>query len=124
MLQLFEKIRMNNPQILEISLYDFSRSNSGNFGLCILNDDEMALFCAALSLNTCIVSLNLSNQKLGSSGAAVIMGAITHLTSLPHLDLTHNDLSADDIAMIFGTAAAAGVWQTFCCSSSAVCTCY
>jgi hypothetical protein len=69
------------------------------------------ILASALSLNTCIVSLSLSNQRLGSSGAAAIMGAITHLTTLTHLDLTSNGLSADDVAMICGTAAAAGMSQ-------------
>lgn len=49
MLLLFEKIRISDPQILEVSPQDFVRKNAGNcFGLYILNDDEIPQLCAAL----------------------------------------------------------------------------
>jgi hypothetical protein len=91
----------------------------------------------ALSLNTCITSLNLSNTSAGAAGACVLFPALTHLTTMTYLflggtglgssgalhlcsALTHltamtilhlgrNQLTADDGARICGAAAAAGM---------------
>jgi hypothetical protein len=91
----------------------------------------------ALSLNTCITSLSLAGNKLGSAGIKTLMAAVTHLQSLSSLDvgsnmlgcdgatalmaavtrltrltslnLGRNELSADDGARVCGAAAAAGM---------------
>jgi hypothetical protein len=91
----------------------------------------------ALSLNTCITSLDLHNTKIGpagaellfpalthltamtfinlcgtdlqSSGAAHLCSALPHLTALTHLDVSQNQLTADDGALLCSAAAAAGM---------------
>jgi hypothetical protein len=91
----------------------------------------------ALSLNTCITSLDLLGTSVGgdgacflfpalthltgmtclrlretdleSSGASHLCSALTHLTALTELSLSVNKLSADDGARICGAAAAAGM---------------
>jgi hypothetical protein len=50
----------------------------------------------ALRLNTCITSLNLAGNKLGSDGVRTLMRGVTALTGLTSLNLSYNELSADD----------------------------
>ena len=45
----------------------------------------------ALSLNTCVTSLNIG-IGIGPAGAAVLFGALTHLTTMTHLNLNCTDL--------------------------------
>jgi hypothetical protein len=60
----------------------------------------------ALSLNTCITSLSVAGNKLGSGGLRTLMGGVTRLTGLTSLDLGSNELSADDGAYVCGAVAA------------------
>jgi hypothetical protein len=98
---------------------------------------DYGILSRALSLNTCITSLNLSNTaidpavssllfsslthlsamtylnlgntSLESSGAWHLCSAFAHLTALTALQLSSNQLTADDAARICAAAAAAGI---------------
>ena len=102
-----------------------------------LRELDYEMLSRALSLNTCITSLNLSNTaidpavssllftslthltamtylnlgntSLESSGASHICSALAHLTALTALQLFSNQLTADDAARICAAAAAAGI---------------
>ncbi len=65
----------------------------------------------ALHLNTCITSLSLAGHKLGSDGLKTLMAAVTRLTGLTSLNISRNELSADDCALVCGAAAGAGMTQ-------------
>ena len=63
----------------------------------------------ALTQLTAMTYLNLSGTGLGSSGASHLCSALTHLTAMTKLNLSYNRLTADDGARICGAAAAAGM---------------
>ena len=65
----------------------------------------------ALCLNTCITSMSLAGNKLGSEGLKALMEGVTRLTGLTCLSLSRNQLSADDCALVCGAAAEAGMTQ-------------
>jgi hypothetical protein len=101
------------------------------------NEAGCRVLARALSLNTCITSLDLSSTSVGAAGACLLFPALTHLTAMTYLNLrstglgssgashlcsalTHltamtklylnsNNLTADDVARICGAAAAAGM---------------
>jgi hypothetical protein len=75
-----------------------------------MGSSRVAGLAEALCLNTCITSLNVAGNRLGSAGLRTLMGGVTRLTGLTSLDIRHNELSADDGARVCGAAAAAG-WQ-------------
>jgi hypothetical protein len=51
----------------------------------------------ALSLNTCITSLSVAGNKLGSGGLRTLMGGVTRLTGLTSLDISSNDALCDHV---------------------------
>jgi len=54
----------------------------------------------SLSLNTCITSLNLDGNQLGSGGLAALLPALTHLTALTSLDLMGNNLLSEGMLLV------------------------
>jgi hypothetical protein len=126
-LQLLQSIRTSDPALTELKI-----QHKRNF-----NEAGCRVLARALSLNTCITSLDLESTSvgaagacvlfpalthltamtflklcgtgLGSSGASHLCNALTHLTAMTKLDLSLNSLTADDGARICGAAAAAGM---------------
>ena len=68
-----------------------------------------ALLCPALTHLTAMTCLNLRSTEIQSSGASHLCCALTHLTAMTELDLRNNQLTVDDGARICGAAAAAGM---------------
>ena len=68
----------------------------------------MAMLQRALSINTSITMLNLSDCRLGAD-AVGFMHSVAHLTGLTQLDFCNNCICSDDAARIYGIAAAAGM---------------
>jgi hypothetical protein len=125
--QLLQRISSSDPALTKLEM------------LCERNFNEAGcrVLARALSLNTCITSLNLLRTSVGDAGACVLFPALTHLTAMTYLNLnstglgssgashlcsalTHltamsklylgdNRLTADDGARICGAAAAAGM---------------
>jgi Ran GTPase-activating protein (RanGAP) involved in mRNA processing and transport len=126
-LELLRRIRTSDPALTQLEIRH--KRNFLEAGCRVL--------ARALSLNTCITSLNLhctsicdagasllfpaiahltamthlmlKNTSLESSGASHLCSALTHFTAMTCLDLSFNRLTADDGARICGAAAAAGM---------------
>ncbi len=124
---LLKRIEASDPALTQLEM-----RNQSNF-----SEQSCSILVRALSLNTCITSLNFFHTKVGSAGACMLFPALTHLTSMTNLDfnsaglgssgashlcsaLTHlsaltvldlynNNLTADDGARICAAAAAAGM---------------
>ena len=125
--ELLQRIRNSDTALTKLKIQ--YKSNFNEAGCRVL--------ARALSLNTCITSLNLNGTSVGAGGACVLFPALTHLTAMTFLDLGYtglgssgashlcsalphltamtdlnlrgNQLSADDGARICGAAAAAGM---------------
>ena len=107
---LLRRIESSDPSITSLKIigpFFVSSSDASEF----LGSSRVAGLAEALSLNTCITSLNLAGNKLGTVGVKTLMGAVTHLTALTSLDFSCNELSVDDVARICGAAAAGGMTQ-------------
>ena len=68
-----------------------------------------ALLCPALAHLTAMTYLNLRQTDMQSSGTSHLCSALAHLTAMTELDLSDNQLTEDDGARICGAAAAAGM---------------
>jgi hypothetical protein len=126
-LQLLQRIETSDPALTKLEV-----QYKKNF-----KEAGCRLLARALSLNTCITSLDLGYTSVGgdgafflfpalthltgmtrlrfhgtgleSSGASHLCSALTHLTAMTELFLSGNNLTADDGARICGAAAAAGM---------------
>jgi len=68
-----------------------------------------ALLCPSLTHLTAMTYLNFCRTDLRSSGASYLISILTHLTAMTELNLSFNKLTADDGARMCGAAAAAGM---------------
>jgi Leucine-rich repeat (LRR) protein len=141
--ELLRCIESNDPALTELTLQSviWRTTEVQEFGIMCdrntLNEAGSRILARALSLNTCITSLNLSRTiinpsgpallcpslthltamtvldlsytDLSSSGASHLLSTFAHLTAMTQLDLSYNQLTADDGARICGAAAAAGM---------------
>jgi hypothetical protein len=84
-----------------------------------VGDGGARLLFSALTHLTGMTYLNLSNTGLESSGASQLCNALTHLTAMTALNVYYNKLTADDEARICGAAAAARMMrlETLCLGS-------
>jgi hypothetical protein len=71
---------------------------------------ELSTLGDALSVNTCIASLDLRGLELGAH-AVSLMGSIVRMTSLTSLDLRGDGISQTDSCRVFKSAADAGMTQ-------------
>jgi hypothetical protein len=125
--ELLQRIMTSDPALAKLQIR--GKRNFEEAGCRVL--------ARALSLNTCITSLDLYCTSVGAAGACVLFPALTHLTAMTYIDListglgssgashlcsalSHlmsittlylygNQLTADDGARICGAAAAAGM---------------
>jgi hypothetical protein len=125
--ELLQRISTSDPALTRLNIT----------GKSFFREAGCRVLARALSLNTCITSLNLMGTCVGAAGACVLFPALTHLTTMTNLELfgaglgssgashlcsalTHltamtylslfrNELTADDGARICGAAAAAGM---------------
>jgi Leucine-rich repeat (LRR) protein len=100
--ELVRRIKSSDPSIANLEI-------KGDHEGASLRERGALLLSRALSLNTCITSLNLAGNRFGSAGLSALLPALTHLTALTSLDLTHNQLTVEDGARICGAAVAAGM---------------
>jgi hypothetical protein len=141
-LELLQRIEKSDPALTELRLpYPHGvlvrTGENGPIGQSSFNDDGCRILAPALSLNTCITSVDLSNMIITPAGVALLCPALMHLTAMTSLGLSHTDLcssgashlcstfahltamtelglsynklTADDGARIIGAAAAAGM---------------
>jgi len=113
--QILQRIERSDPALTHVVLKHslnplFGHPEYENSTAPVFNDVSVSALCSALSLNTCITSLDLSCLVLGPQAAAVI-SCVTHLTSLSSIDLTDNLMSVLDIACVYRAGAAAGMTQ-------------
>ena len=81
---LMQSIERSDPCTKEIEIRNMEYpTDLGDYGCRIL--------ARALSLNTCVTSLSI-RLGIGPAGAAVLFGALTHLTTMTHLNLNDTDL--------------------------------
>ncbi len=103
---LLRRIESSDPSLTSV---DVRRTAGFGYASQYIGSSRVACLAEALSLNTCITSLNVAGNKLGSGGLRTLMGGVTRLTGLTSLDLGRNELSADDGAYVCGAAAGAGM---------------
>jgi hypothetical protein len=103
---LLRRIEINDPLLLNVAVEGSHWSTNESAYIGPRNISGLA---KALSLNTCITSLNLAGNRLRSAGVRTLMAAVTGLTGLTSLNLGRNELSVDDGARVCGAAAAAGL---------------
>ena len=118
---LLRRIENSDPSLTSLEIKGNSFGGASSFQITgsyrssdsskFIGSSRVLGLAEALSLNTCITSLNLAGNKLGAVGLRTLMGAVTHLTALTSLDLSRNELSVDDGARICGAAAAGGMTQ-------------
>ena len=103
---LLRRIESSDPSLTSVDI-----AGSAGFGDAskYMGSSRVACLAEALCLNTCITSLNVAGNRLGSAGLRTLMGGVTRLTGLTSLNLGRNELSADDGARVCGAAAAAGM---------------
>jgi hypothetical protein len=79
--QLLQRIKTSDPTLTKLRITSKSSCNEAACGV----------LAHALSLNTCITSLNLQGTRFGNAGACVLFPAITHLTGMTYLNLRITD---------------------------------
>ena len=79
--QLLQRIKTSDPTLTKLRITSKSSCNEAACGV----------LAHALSLNTCITSLNLQGTRFGNAGACVLFSAITHLTGMTYLNLRITD---------------------------------
>jgi tetratricopeptide (TPR) repeat protein len=77
-LQLLQRVKASDPTLTDLNL---------SFKMKSFFEGGCRVLARALSLNTCITSLNLESTGVGGDGAAVLFPALTHLTALTFLNL-------------------------------------
>jgi hypothetical protein len=103
---LLRRIESSDPSLTSV---DIVGSSSYSDASKYIGSSRVGFLAEALCLNTCITSLNVAGNQLGSAGLRTLMGGVTRLTGLTSLNLGRNELSADDGARVCGAAAAAGM---------------
>jgi hypothetical protein len=103
---LLRRIESSDPSLTSV---DIAGSAGDGDASKYMGSSRVACLAEALCLNTCITSLNVAGNRLGSAGLRTLMGGVTRLTGLTSLNLGRNELSADDGARVCGAAAAAGM---------------
>jgi Ran GTPase-activating protein (RanGAP) involved in mRNA processing and transport/ubiquinone biosynthesis protein COQ9 len=103
--ELVGRIESSDPSLTSLEI----KGNRGLDESLFLGERGSIALARCLSLNTCITSLNLADNQIGSVGLAALLPALTHLTALTSLDLGDNSLNEEDVARIFGAAAGAGM---------------
>jgi hypothetical protein len=106
--ELIERIENSDPSLTNLEIigdYEADSSETTTF----LGARGGRSLARSLSLNSCITSLNLSGNHLGSDGLDALLPAIAHLTGMTSLDLSWNYLNANDVAHLCGAVAAAGM---------------
>jgi hypothetical protein len=103
---LLRRIESSDPSLTSVDIVGSAGFGDGSK---YTGSSRVACLAEALCLNTCITSLNVAGNKLGSAGLRTLMGGVTRLTGLTNLNLRSNELSADDGARVCGAAAAAGM---------------
>jgi hypothetical protein len=87
--ELVRRIESSDPSLTSLEIQgDHSSGVLSRF----LGERGGRALARSLALNTCITSLNLSGNAIGSGGLAVLLPALTHLTALTKLDLSYNRL--------------------------------
>jgi hypothetical protein len=87
-LQLLQRITTSDPALTKLEIqykYVFKEAGCRVLG-------------RALSLNTCITSLDFLNTSVGPAGACVLFPAITHLTAMTHLNFQGTDLQSSGVS--------------------------
>jgi Ran GTPase-activating protein (RanGAP) involved in mRNA processing and transport len=100
--EMLQRIERSDPELVSIKVDDLYLNHS-RLGP---KSTRCAILARALSMNTCITSLNLRDADLGP-GCDSLFDALSHLTTLTRIDLGSNRLAADNGALICAAAAAA-----------------
>ncbi len=93
--ELLQRIENNDPALTELKMV--GKSDFKEAGCRIL--------ARALSLNTCITSLNLLATTITPAGAALLSPALTHLTTTTCLNLWGTDLQSSGASLLCRTLA-------------------
>jgi hypothetical protein len=93
---LLRRIESSDPSLTSLEIKgSFFFSSIFHHSSTFIGPSRVLGLAEALSLNTCITSLNLAGNKLGAVGLRTVIGAVTHLTALTSLDLSSNDMLPD-----------------------------
>jgi Leucine-rich repeat (LRR) protein len=90
---LLRRIESSDPSLTSVDIA--GSAGFGDASKYMGSSRVVACLAEALCLNTCITSLNVAGNKLGSAGLRTLMGGVTRLTGLTSLDISSNDALCD-----------------------------
>ena len=94
---LLRRIESSDPSLTSVAIVGSAGDGDASK---YMGSSRVACLAEALCLNTCITSLNVAGNRLGSAGLRTLMGGVTRLTGLTSLDISANDMSSDGVVHV------------------------